>query len=217
MNDTELEKLLDHALAPEPAAPSADALVTLHRAIDRQRVAATRRRPRRMLVALGSAVAVLTATGGAFAVSGAVLPEPLRVVAHAVGLPIDSPELARARAARHALRESLQHGDAASTAAASTRLKSALAQLSQGDLGELRDATALLSQAEELTPTTTAEPDAHQSERTTTATGPTKTDPTTIPTTSNGTESEPSSEALSTTAEATSTTTTESSETTASP
>jgi hypothetical protein len=148
MNDDDLLDLLRGALIADPVEPDRDAIVFLHRALDAHKKPG-RRRSYRIVASCLAGVGVMAGAGGAYALSGAVLPEPVRVVAHAVGLPVDSPEVAEARAARRALRQSLKREDANATAAAAQRLRDALGGLSSSDRAELGDVVGLLHEADE--------------------------------------------------------------------
>jgi hypothetical protein len=148
VNDDEFLDLLRGALVAEPVEPDSDAIVFLHRALDSHHK--PRRRPSpRIVASCLVGIGVMASASGAWALSGAVLPEPLRVVAHAVGLPVDSPAVAEARAARRALRESLNRDDAKATAAAAQRLRDALGGLSSSDQADVGDVVGLLQLADE--------------------------------------------------------------------
>ncbi len=152
MNDDELLDLLRSAVRPEASnEPSPDAIMFLHRAIDAADAPRARRRFKRVAGSCLIGVGVLAGGGGAFAANGAVLPEPIRAVAHAIGLPVDSPAVAEARAARRALRLGLQRHDSTVIAAASARLRAAMNDLSLGERADLADVTQLFEQATEST------------------------------------------------------------------
>jgi hypothetical protein len=109
-------------------------------------------RPRRRwpIAALVGAVAAGT-PGVAFAATGAPLPQPLRQAAYAVGLPVDSPDLAAARSARSHLRHDLERGDRDAATKSAARLRARLGDLNHDERGEIQQDTAgLLHQADEL-------------------------------------------------------------------
>ena len=66
--------------------------------------------PRAALAVLGVAAALLVGLVGGV-VLGDDLPRPVRAAAHAIGLPVESPELVEARAELHALGRALAAGD----------------------------------------------------------------------------------------------------------
>jgi hypothetical protein len=101
------------------------------------------------LVALIVGVGVLSG-GTALALSSdATLPRPLRSVAHAVGLPVDSVALAHTRQTMSDLRSALDDGDEAAVASDAARLRAELTELSGEDRGEVAaEASELLSEAD---------------------------------------------------------------------
>jgi hypothetical protein len=89
--------------------------------------------------------AILTSAIPAAALtSGATLPRPLRAVAHALHLPVDSPAVADARAARDGLREALRCGDRPEVQQAATNLRDKLDALDEADRRTLDDDAARL-------------------------------------------------------------------------
>jgi hypothetical protein len=111
--DDELLDVLAASLAPAPdAEPSWAEISHLHRIID---TAADGRRHHgraplwrlRPITAAAAGLVLLGGASAAAAASGAVMPQPVRVAARAVGLPVDSPQLADARAALGHLRDAL--------------------------------------------------------------------------------------------------------------
>ena len=106
--DDELLDILGASLGPPPdVEPTWAEISQLHRVIDsgwsgRQRVRTPLWRARRPLSAALAGFLVLGGASAAAALSGAVMPEPVRVAARAVGLPVESPALADARAAAEA-------------------------------------------------------------------------------------------------------------------
>ncbi len=134
--------LLD-ALATEMQAPSAEPsqaeLMCLHRAIDERRraplAAPTTRRPRLRSPVAIAAASVAVAFGGtatAFA-AGAPIPRPVRMVAHDVGLPVDSPQLSDAKHAVADLGQVLAGSDDAAIARARDQLLRRLDALSAAE------------------------------------------------------------------------------------
>jgi hypothetical protein len=113
--DDELLDVLATSLgSPRDAEPSWAEISQLHRVVDTAagrgwggRHGARVWRIRRPLTAAMAGVLVLGSASAAAALSGAVMPQPVRVAARAVGLPVDSPDLAGARAALARLRDAL--------------------------------------------------------------------------------------------------------------
>lgn len=164
LDDIQFLDLLTRALEPKPVEPPATRLASLHQAIAehaRLHPKPVRRRVpqpplltrlRRPIAAFVAAMA-LTSAGTAAAIgTGAVrLPRPVRAVAHGVGLPVDSPELADARSATALLRSALGHNDSDSVAVATQELNTMLDRLSDGDRSKIEDeAHSLLEQADRL-------------------------------------------------------------------
>jgi hypothetical protein len=107
---------------------------------------------RRWAIPAISAAAVLGGSGVAFAASGTPLPEPVRRVAYATGLPVDSPDLAAARDARHELRSRLDAGDRAAIVKAAARLRTRLHALNPDEQGGIEHQTDdLLRRADTVT------------------------------------------------------------------
>jgi hypothetical protein len=107
------------------------------------------RHPVRHVLVAAALVVCLVMAGGLVALSaGAPVPSELRAPARALGLPVDSAELADARAATAALRAALARPDDARVAAAAVALETALRRLGAGDLAEIEaEARALLARA----------------------------------------------------------------------
>ncbi|MBV9254949.1 MAG: hypothetical protein JO054_12010, partial [Actinobacteria bacterium] len=115
--DLALLDTLAAALAPAPVEPSASELFSLRMAVashhalvdgaPARRAAATRvpfwRRPW-ALASLATGMA-LAGTGAAMATGAAPVPDPVRAVAHAIGLPVDSPQVVQVQRAT----QTLQH------------------------------------------------------------------------------------------------------------
>ena len=156
--DDELLEVLSASLGPVPSAePTWAEISALHRVLDTA-VGSGRRRARppfwRVRRPLSAAVAALVVLGGASAaaaVSGAVMPQPVRVAARAVGLPVESPELASARAALARLRGALaaQPQDVGAVRARADDVRDRLAQLSANDRSHVEaEAAFLLEEAD---------------------------------------------------------------------
>ena len=122
--DHELLDQLGKALAPPGREPAPERIAALRREVmtpparpseaGREAAstvqAASRRVPRAALAVLGVAAALLIGLLGGVAL-GDDLPRPVRAAAHAIGLPVDSPELVDARAELQALGRALAAGD----------------------------------------------------------------------------------------------------------
>src|SRR5581483_10259860 len=149
--DDDLLDVLAASIGPPPdAEPSWAEISHLHRIID---TAADRNRRRahtplwRMRHPV--AVAALVLLGGASAaaaVSGAVMPQPVRVAARAVGLPVDSPQLAEARAALDRLHDALaaKPRNANDIRARAQDVRDRVDRLSADDRLEVEDEAAFL-------------------------------------------------------------------------
>ena len=127
--DDDLLERLEEALRPPDAVPSDAEIAALHRAVAEGGTAPVVRRvwPRRALAGIAAAAVLL------FIVSGAALPRPLRTVAHALRLPVDSVEVADAKSAEKELRAALDENDPERVARASARLQRRLEALEQAD------------------------------------------------------------------------------------
>jgi hypothetical protein len=159
VTDDELLGQLAAAFAPEPVDPPAASIHALRRAVRANRPPVRSPRWRRVAVPALAGFTLVGAAGAAFAASGAVLPEPVRRVVHAVGLPVDSPALAEARAARAALRETLARGERARVAPEAARLRRDLEELGADERGGIEgDANNLLHQADALLATPPGSP-----------------------------------------------------------
>jgi len=155
--DDELLDVLAASLAPAPEAEPTWAEVSqLHRVVDsgwsgRHAPRTPLWRIRRPLTAAVAGFVVLGSASAAAALSGAVMPEPVRVAARAVGLPVESPELAGARAAVAGLREALGHNprDLAVIRVRAQDVRDRLTRLSADDRSHLEDeADFLLADAD---------------------------------------------------------------------
>jgi len=154
--DDELLDVLAASLGPAAEAePSWAELSQLHRVLD---TGLGDRRPNRSpiwrLRPVTAAVAGLFVLGGASAaaaVSGAVMPEPMRVAARAVGLPVDSPGLADARSSLAGLRVALaaQPRDVDTIRTQAQEVRDRVGRLSADDRFQIEDqATFLLAEAD---------------------------------------------------------------------
>jgi hypothetical protein len=151
VNDPELLEQLRHALVPEPVEPSQASIVALRRAIPATSVAAPRRWRVGLAVPVITGIVLATGSGVAVAASGAVLPRPVRQVAHTLGLPVDSPALADARGARHRLAADLASGNHLQVKRAAAELRARLSELSGDERGDIEhSADTLLQQADTL-------------------------------------------------------------------
>ena len=152
VHDDDLLDVLAASLGPPPnAEPSWAEISQLHRVIDsgwssRRTSRAPIWRIRRPLTAAVAGLVVLGSASAAAAVSGAVMPQPVRVAARAVGLPVDSPQLAHARAAIARLRDTLgdKPRDLDSIRADAQAVRDHLARLSADDRSHVEDEAAFL-------------------------------------------------------------------------
>jgi len=147
------------ALAVTPAEPTRDEVDAM-RALVVQRDGAgisrfsfaparDRQRPLRHVLVAAALVVGLVLVGGLVTLSaGAPVPSELRAPARALGLPVDSAELAAARSAAGALRAALAGPDDVRVAASAVSLETALGRLTAGDRAKIEtEARALLMQA----------------------------------------------------------------------
>lgn len=131
--DEELLSRLGRALAPAPGEPDPARVARLRAMAEAGRSTTAsspttgtvarigvRRRGRRAAVAIG--VAAVAASFVVGVVVGAEPPRPLRAAAHAVGLPVESPQLADARNELHDLGAALAAGDRSRVEAADRRM-----------------------------------------------------------------------------------------------
>ena len=155
--DDELLGVLAASLDPPPdVEPTWAEISRLHRVIDAgvspRRPSRTRLwRVHRPLTAVIAGVVVLGGASAAAALSGAVMPQPVRVAARAVGLPVDSPQLADARAALVRLREALAHQprDLGAIRSDAQDVRDRLGRLSADDRSQVDpEATFLLAAAD---------------------------------------------------------------------
>ena len=170
LDDTMLLAALGEVLAPEPAAPGAEAMAALHRALDDRAAAAvavatardglapvipltpTSRWAQRggalhrlrHPVAAAVAVAVLATSGAAAAaVATDHLPGPTRAVAFDLGLPVSSPALTTARGTLAQLDAGVAAGDPARIRATADLLRTELAALSPSDRATIQASAAV--------------------------------------------------------------------------
>ncbi|MDP8974785.1 MAG: hypothetical protein M3N28_00130 [Actinomycetota bacterium] len=142
--DEDLLGRLEHALRPPDVEPSDEEIAALHRAVAGGVPAPAVRRvwPRRALAGVAAAVVLLVM------VSGVPVPRPVRAAAHALGLPVDSVEVADAKSAVKELQRALDDGDQERAARASARLRQRLGALSERDRQRIgRRAGPLLERA----------------------------------------------------------------------
>ena len=151
--DGDLLDVLAASLVPPPdAEPSWAEISRLHRVIDT--IADVRARPartplwrlRQPIAAAAAGVLLLGGASAAAAVSGVVMPQPVREAARAVGLPVDSPDLAGARAALARLRDALadQPRDLNAIRTDAQDVRDRLARLSADDRSHVEDEAAFL-------------------------------------------------------------------------
>ena len=170
LDDTLLLAALGEVLAPEPAAPGAEAMAALHRALDDRAAAAvdiaTARdglapviplaqasrwaqhggalHRLRHPVAAAVAVAVLATSGAAAAaVATDHLPGPTRTVAFDLGLPVSSPALTTARGTLAQLDAAVAASDPSRIRATADLLRTELAALSPSDRAAIQAAAAV--------------------------------------------------------------------------
>ena len=151
--DDVLERL-SQALRPPDAAPSPSELAELRRAVADQAPAPIPRAwPRRVAVAAAAAVIQVVV------VVGPPLPRPVRSLAHGLGLPVDSAEVADAKSAAAELQAALDGGDPARVARASARLERHLQALDEADRRRLAERSdPLLERARRAVPSPRAPP-----------------------------------------------------------
>ena len=133
-DDDDLLERLEDALRPPEAVPSEAEIEALHRAVAEAQSTPTVRRvwPRRVLAGAVAAAILLVI------VSGAALPRPVRALANALGLPVDSVQVAEAKSAEKELLAALEGGDPERVARASARLQRRLEALDEQDRERFR-------------------------------------------------------------------------------
>ena len=169
-DDDVLLAALGRALEVPDAEPSGAEVAALHQAVSAggasDAMARQRRARRRGWVAglVGGAVLGLTGTAAAVNSSAVPVPDPVRDVAHSIGLPVDSRQLDDAKDALEDLREDLEDRDRRKVSESATELRLLLAALTDDERRSIEaDANAALAQADALlapgvvvpTPTTT--------------------------------------------------------------
>lgn len=149
MTDDELLDRLTAAFDAPAAEPPAASIQSLRDLVDvtishqRPRV-----RPRRWAIPAALACVVFGGSGVAYAVSPAVN-SAARQFAHAIGLPVDSPQLDDARHHRDELRAALHSGDGPVIARAAGRLRDDLQNLDDHEKNQVGDADSLLQEADQ--------------------------------------------------------------------
>lgn len=148
MTDNELLERLSRAFAAEPVEPPPAGLYALRQAIEtgRPQRRPTRRHPRVTAVAAVFAT-ILAGSITAYALTGAPLPRPARVVAHGVGLPVDSVAVADTRHAADRLKDALAHHDPTQVDQAARQLRTRLAHLEPDEKSQIEHQTSELLQA----------------------------------------------------------------------
>jgi hypothetical protein len=137
-DDFDLEALRD-ALAPSPCEPPSSSISALHHAVNRHfspKIRGPRWKARFVTFAAAGAT-VLFGSAGAYAFSGAVLPDPLRTALHGVGLPVDSVNVARVRSAESHLVAALDKQDLDAVSSDAQLLKKRASELSGADKTEV--------------------------------------------------------------------------------
>jgi hypothetical protein len=144
MNDDDrLLDALSEALTPRPREPSDAEIAALRRAVVR-RFAAPRGRPWWQPRAVTLLAAAALCTGTAAAIAGGAVPAPVRILARAVGLPVESPVLVETRAAVGRLRAKLDARDREGVAWALEDLRRRIDALNERDRRMLGEDTATL-------------------------------------------------------------------------
>ena len=160
-HDTDDKRLLEalaEALEASAGAPTdAERLAFRRMAADTLAQAPRRPRPARWLwpfptrrpwPAFAAAFAAVLVVVGAVAVMRPVMPDPVRAAVHAVGLPVDSVELAHTRRSMDTVRHDLTTGDTTQLEEHADTLTRQLADLSGDDHSAVRDeADRLLAEA----------------------------------------------------------------------
>jgi len=155
MNRHDDDRLLDDltaALSPPPASPTSTELVGLRRAVafrfDPKHGAPRRSWSRRPVYLLAAAVIFTSTT--AVALTGG-LPAPIRSLARAAGLSIDSTALVQAKGALAEMRDALATNQVDAVQKAALELRASLKQLEANELRAIEaEASALLAEADRL-------------------------------------------------------------------
>jgi hypothetical protein len=152
-SNDDLIEVLARTLAPEAAEPSAAELGAFRQAISARRPTPAPRSPSwrcRPLPVILAIALVTSSAGSAWAVQSGNLPRPVRELARAVGLPLDSPAMADARRALADLRAAVDSKDPASVRRAEATLRSREAHLGGKDQRRIEaKADRLLARAQE--------------------------------------------------------------------
>lgn len=134
LTDEEVAALLRQALDPGDPAPPPESVRELRSLVSR---AAPLRRPiplrSRVAVATAAFLGISGSAMGAAVASGATLPEPFRVIASGIGLPVDSVGLAQAKTDADRLRRDLQRRDLEDVPRDAAALHDKFAGLSTGE------------------------------------------------------------------------------------
>ena len=155
MTDDEQIELLQSGFQLEACEPPVPSVAALRETVERAVVRARRRRSwkLRSLASVSVGSVVLSGSSAAFALSGAVIPRPLREAMHAVGLPVDSVTLANARSAESQLAAALRKRDTSEAAKGAQLLALRLSRLNPDERAQVDPGAAtLLQQADELDP-----------------------------------------------------------------
>lgn len=151
MNDDELLDVLTRAFQASPAEPSQVAIDRLRQRVSNQPTVhggvTRRRRIRRRVVVITTAVVLVGSTSMAYAASVDALPPAVRSAARAVGLPVESNDLADTRSAETDLRIALASGDARTIAGAADHLDDRLRHLTPEERARAPEAIQLLATA----------------------------------------------------------------------
>ena len=147
-DDDEMFSILERAIGPtSDDAPTDAERQQLRAAVDDWRqhrpVPITAARPRRWVrrtvaIGLGAIVVLSGATAVAAAANDGVLPAPARTVARSIGLPVESSDLAKARAALGRLRRA----DDTDRDSLEIEVEDALSRLSASELAKINDAAS---------------------------------------------------------------------------
>jgi hypothetical protein len=154
--DDDVLEVLAASLGPAAdVEPTWAEVSALHRVLDSAAAGRGVRTPlwrvRRPLSAVAAGALLLAGAGTAAAVTGAVIPEPVRVAARAVGLPLESPALAEARSALAHLRAALAANprNPATISAIAQAVRNEVGSLSADDRSHVQaEATFLLAEAD---------------------------------------------------------------------
>lgn len=141
---------LRSGLRAGPCEPPPESLAALHATVTARFHRRPGRRSWHFRAVVAGAVFGLVAGGsaGAYALAGGVMPRPVRIALHAIGLPVDSVPLADAKSAESRLLWALHRHDGQLVAADARALEGKLDDLSASDRRELgSQPVSLLQQA----------------------------------------------------------------------